>query len=143
MGRVVTINTQGFEVVAAVKEAVLLDILRQAWKSGGDGSAPGVIPEYLELPAGTPVGPYQLQDGTAQVLQEQAQLVLNPAINGVDLTLGTIIHLEIANPPVESATLFDLTADIHVAAPIGNPDTTRNLALLFTGLLGLSDDLRA
>lgn len=128
------INTQGFEVVAEVKEAVLEQILREAWKSGGDGSGPGVIPEYLELPAGTPVGPYQLQDGTVQVLQEQAQLALHPAINGVDLTLGTIIHLEIANPPVESATFFDLTADIHVAAPIGNPDTTRNLALLFTGL---------
>lgn len=128
------INTQGFQVVAEVNEAVLQQILREAWKSGGDGSGEGVIPEYLELPAGMPLGPYQLADGTAQILPDQAQLSLNPAINGVNITLGTIIHLEIANPPVPSATLFDLTADIHVSAPIGNPDTSRNLAVLFTGL---------
>jgi PKD repeat protein len=128
------INTQGFEVVAEVKEIVLLNILRQAWKSGGDGSGEGVIPEYRELPPGMPLGPYQLEDGTVQVLQDQAQLRLNPAINGVDLTLGTIIHLGIADPPVPSATFFDLTADIEVSAPIGNVDGSRNLGLLFTSL---------
>lgn len=128
------INTQGFEIVAEMKEEVLLSILQAAWKSGGDDSGEGVIPEYLELPAGMPLGPYQLADGTAQILQDEAQLNLNPAINGIDVTLGTLIHLQIANPPVESATFFDLTADVHVSAPIGNPDSTRNLALLFTGL---------
>ena len=129
------INTEDFEIVAEVTEETLLSILQAAWKSGGDSSGDGVIPEYIELPAGTPVGPYHLRDGTVQILRDQVQLSLNPAINGVDLVLGTIIHLEIEDPPVPSATFFDLTADVRVEAPFGHPDEdSANLALLLSGL---------
>ncbi len=129
------INTEGYEIVAEVTEATLLSILQAAWKSGGDASGEGVIPEYIELPAGTPVGPYQLCDGTVQILHDQVGLTLNPPINGVNITLGTIIHLEIEDPPVESATFFDLTADVRVEAPFGHPEAdSANLGLMLSGL---------
>ncbi|QCK15779.1 PKD domain-containing protein [Mangrovivirga cuniculi] len=43
---------------------------------------------------------------------------MEPSVNGVDINLGTIVHVEIADPPIPSATFFDLTADISVKVPI-------------------------
>jgi hypothetical protein len=111
-------NTQGYEMVAQVKEAILDTILKKAWKSGSDGSDEGVIPQHIQLPEGLAFGPYSLKDGTVQIPQEQLKLKMNPAINGVDITLGTINHIEINDPPIASATFFDINADIKVETPI-------------------------
>ncbi|MEM7513527.1 MAG: hypothetical protein AAF388_21545, partial [Bacteroidota bacterium] len=128
------INTQGFQMVAELPEASLLTILRAAWKSGGDSSGEGVIPEYLEIPAGTSLGPYQVKDGFVQIPEDNIAAVLNPVINGLDILLGTTIHIELENPPVESATFFDIEATVRISSPFGNPEDNSNLGLLLEGL---------
>ena len=111
-------NTRGFEMVAEVKEATLKEILRQAWKSGSDDSDEGVIPEHIEIPAGLAFGPYNIKDGTVQIPQNELELNMNTGINGLDIKMGTIIHIEIEDPPVSSAKFFDITADITVQTPV-------------------------
>ena len=116
-------NTHGFEVIAEVTENTLNNLLKAAWKSGGDSSDEGVIPEYIKIPGPSvpaPVvfGPYEVKEGFVQIPQEQLHLSMNTGINGVDVKLGTIIHIEIANPPVDSAKFFDLTADVTIQTPV-------------------------
>ncbi|OQW75990.1 MAG: hypothetical protein BVN35_06940 [Proteobacteria bacterium ST_bin11] len=129
-------DTHNFQTVAEVTESVLLDILREAWRSGGLNPN-GTLPQEIQLPAGMALGPFTLADGTVQFPQNQIRLDLNPGINGVNLTLGVIADLEIQNPPVPSATLFNITADVTLRVPIGqapDPGAPVNLALLLANL---------
>jgi hypothetical protein len=117
-------NTHGYEVVAEITEAALKNLLKAAWKNGGDTSAEGVIPEKIEIPgpsvpAPVMVGPYTVKSGMVQIPQEQLDLSMDTGINGLRIKLGTIIHLEIQDPPVDAAKLFDLTADVFVRTPLG------------------------
>ncbi|MEQ3657042.1 MAG: hypothetical protein ABNH00_14335, partial [Dokdonia sp.] len=96
-------NTQGFEIVSEVTVNVLREILHAAWKSGDDLSGEGVIPEKLEIPPGTALGPYQLKEGTVQIPKETLGLDMETSINGVNIKLGTIVHVEVDNPPIPSA----------------------------------------
>jgi hypothetical protein len=127
-------NTRGFEVVTEVTVDVLREILYAAWKSGGDDSADGVIPEYINISPGLSIGPYQIKEGFVQIPQDQLGLNMNTDINGVDVKLGTIIQVEIENPPIESARFFDLTADIIVSTPVRTIDGSVNTGVVFTGL---------
>lgn len=127
-------DTHGFEVVAEVTVGVLRQILQAAWKSGGDASGEGVIPEYVEIAPGLAFGPYAIADGTVQIPQDQLGLEMDTAINGVDVKLGLIVHVEIDNPPIPSAKFFDLTADVHVHAPVSTVDGTKNVGIVLTGL---------
>ena len=111
-------NTRGHEIVAEVTVETLNVILEKAWKSGSDASDEGVIPEHIEIPSGTALGPYLIKDGTIQIPQEQLNLSMNTINNGVDITIGTIVQVEIENPPVQSAKYFDITADFTVKAPV-------------------------
>lgn len=117
-------NTHGFEVVAELREASLKQLLKAAWKSGGDASDEGVIPEKIDIPGPSvpdPVqfGPYKVKSGHIQIPQEQLDLTMDVPINGLKVKLGTIIHIEIENPPIDAAKLFDITADVHVRTPLG------------------------
>lgn len=111
-------NTQGFELVSEVTVQVLREILNSAWKSADDTSGEGVIPEKFDIPAGLAMGPYAVKEGTVQIPKEQLGLEMDTDVNGVDVKLGTIVHIEIDNPPIPSATFFDLTADIHIKTPV-------------------------
>ncbi|MEO6818699.1 MAG: hypothetical protein ABI204_03155, partial [Ginsengibacter sp.] len=116
-------DTHGFEVVAELRESSLKQLLKAAWKSGGDDSDVGVIPEKINIPGPSvpaPVmfGPYQVSSGMVQIPQDQLDLSMDVPIDGVKIKLGTIVHVEIANPPIDSAKLFDLTADVFVRTPI-------------------------
>lgn len=116
-------DTHGFEVVAELRESSLKELLKAAWKSGGDDSNEGVIPEQISIPgpsvpATTTFGPYQISSGMVQIPQDQLDLSMDVPIDGVRVKLGTIIHVEIANPPIDSAKLFDMTADVFVRTPI-------------------------
>lgn len=123
-------NTRGFEMAAEVKEAILKEILRQAWKSGSDDSDEGVIPEHIEIPSGLAFGPYHIKDGTVQIPQNELDLTMNTGINGLDIKMGTIIHIEIDDPPVSSAKFFDITADITVNTPVRVKDDVDVYAIL-------------
>lgn len=127
-------NTQGFEIVSQVTVQVLRELLQAAWKSGDDTSGEGVIPEKFEIPAGLNMGPYQVKEGTVQIPKEELGLDMDTAINGVDIKLGTIVHVEIDNPPIPSATFFDLTADIHVKTPVVTLDGDINVGVKLENL---------
>jgi hypothetical protein len=126
-------NTQGYDVVAELTVVALNSLLKAAWKSGGDASDEGVIPETITIPgpsvpAPVNAGPYQVKDGTIQIPQDQLSLTMNTAINGLNIKLGTIINLEIANPPVDAARLFALTADITIPTPLRGVNNNQIIA---------------
>lgn len=131
-------NTRGFEVVAQVTVGVLEQILHEAWKNGGDGSGTGVIPQHRTLPPGLAFGPYQLADGEITIPESGLGLTMNPAINGVTVQLGIVADVEIANPPIPSARLFNLSADIAIAAPVAVVDPATNMVGVVLGGLPAS-----
>ena len=116
-------NTQGFQVVTQVSVNFLRQLLRTAWKSGGrklgEPIEPGTIPESLDF-VGT-FGSFAVKDGQIQIPRDQLDIALVPNA-GVDIKVGVKgqAHLQNAqNPDVPSLALQDITADIHVIAPIG------------------------
>lgn len=117
-------NLGGFEVVGQLTVGVLNQILGGAWDND-------LIPHSVDIPAGTAFGPYQLADGVVNIRRENVSLVMDPPINGVAITLASEVQVEIANPPVPSASIFEMTAAIGVRVPIGVlPGTTDVAALL-------------
>jgi hypothetical protein len=127
--------TRGFEVVAQVTVGVLRQILREAWKNGGDGSGEGVIPQRRTLAPGLAFGPYRLADGEITVPESGLGLDMNPSVNGVTVGLGILADIEIADPPIPSARLFNLTADIAIAAPVGVVEpATHKIGVVLGGL---------
>ena len=129
-------NTQGFEIVAEVTVGALREVLNQAWKSGSDDSGEGVIFEHIEIPEDISFGPYQIKDGTIQIPQDQLGLDMDTSINGVDVKLGTIVQVEIKNPPIESAKSFDMTADIHIHSPVAALEEGTEVGLILNDLPG-------
>lgn len=120
-------DTHGYEVIAELTQAVLQQILESAWDNS-------IIPHSIDIAAGLAFGPYQVEDGVVNI--SKAGLVLNmaPAENGVRITLPAEVQVTIANPPVPSASMFDMTADIFVTAPIGTLGATINVGVLLEGL---------
>jgi PKD domain len=132
-------NTHGFEVIAELTVNTLKQLLKAAWKSGGDNSDAGVIPEYINIPgprvpAPVSFGPYTVASGHIQIPQEQLDLEMDTAVNGIKVKLGTIIQVEIANPPIDSAKFFDMTADISVRTPIRIIGSNFELGADFTAM---------
>lgn len=118
-------NTQKFQLVTEVSVAFLRAVLRSAWKSGGkklgEPIDPGTIPESLDLDPGTAFGSFVLKDGQIQIPRDELDVGLVAGV-GVDIKIGVKgqAHLQNAqNPLVPSLSLRDITADIHVVAPIG------------------------
>ena len=105
-------DLHGFEVVGELTEAVLNDVLRGAWDND-------IIPHSTDIPAGTAIGPYQVQDGVVNVPRTGVALVMDVPINGVKVTLSAEIQVHIADPPIESAEFFDIRADVSVRVPVG------------------------
>jgi hypothetical protein len=114
----------GFEVVGQLTEAVLNEILKSAWDND-------IIPHSTPIPAGTAFGPYQVADGVVNIARDTLHLAMDVPANGVRITLPAEIQVEIANPPVPSARLFDMTADLVARVSIGViPDTIQVAAML-------------
>jgi PKD repeat protein len=130
-------DTHGFEVVLEAAEALLTKVLRGAWKSAECPVEPGDegrIPEYKDIPPGTTIGTYVVADGQVQIPQDQLQATMAPDVNGVQIKLGLNIQIEIADPPVPSAGLFDMTADVRAKAPVGSPPPGPDVGLILDGL---------
>lgn len=127
-------NTQGFEIVAEVTVAMLKEVMQAAWKSGGDPGGGGVIPEFFDIPAGTAIGPYSVQDGQVQIPRGELDLTMAVDVNGVDLKFGLHLQVQMQNPPVPSLGLLTMTADCHAKAPIGTLPGTVNVGVLLAGL---------
>jgi hypothetical protein len=101
----------GFEIVAELTVGVLEQIFNGAWDNN-------IVPHSVDIPAGTAFGPYAVADGVINIPRAGLALAMEPAINGVHLKLGIAIQVELANPPVPSARLFDMTSDVTVRMPI-------------------------
>jgi len=63
-------DTHHFNTVAEASVATLNQVFQQAWKSGGDTGATGVIPEFFDFPGGATFGPYTLQKVHVHIPQE-------------------------------------------------------------------------
>ncbi len=111
-------DTQGYEIVSELTEGVLKSILKAAWKSADDASGPGVIPEKMEIPSSTSIGPYQVKTGTVQIPKAGLDLDTLPADNALEVKMETLFHVEMDNPPIPSAKFFDLEAEVKIKAPV-------------------------
>ena len=130
-------DTHGFEVVLEAAEALLTKVLRGAWKSAECPVEPGDegrIPEYMDIPAGTMIGTYEIADGQVQIPQDQLEATMAPDVNGAQIKLGLNIQLEILDPPVPSAGFFEMTADVRAKAPVGTLPGGLDVGLLLDNL---------
>ena len=114
-------NTRGYEVVVEASEEVLRKVIRGAWKSAecdDDPGDEGRIPEFMDVPAGETFGGFVVADGSVQIPEDQLDASLRPDITGAEIQLGVLIEIEIENPPVPSAQMLTMTADLAAAAPL-------------------------
>ncbi len=105
-------NTGGFEVVAEISESTVDQILLAARKSN-------IIPQGFEEPAPIAFGPYLTERVEVVVPEAGLSVDLLPATNSVRINIGVQMDVEIQNPPVPSASLFNMTADLTIDAPLG------------------------
>jgi hypothetical protein len=137
-------DTNGFEVVLEAGEEVLRKVLRGAWKSAecadptdpADPGDVGRIPEYLDIPEDTgPVsfGGYEAEDGQIQIPADELDASLVADV-GADLKFGLKIQVDINDPPVPSAGLFDMTADVRAEVPIVKHPDSMDVGILLDGL---------
>jgi hypothetical protein len=131
-------DTHGFEVVAEVGPGFLRRVIQAAWKSGGDDGTPGVIPEYFPIPGGETIGPFTIAGGQVQLPQNELDASPAPSVGGIDLRFGLHFQVNIQDPPVPSASLLTMTADVHAKAPVATLGPTINVGIKL-GSLGLGD----
>ncbi|HXV31576.1 MAG TPA: hypothetical protein VD840_14710, partial [Sinorhizobium sp.] len=128
-------NTRGFEVVAQVTVDVLRQIYHDAWKNGGDSSGEGVLPQRITLGAGLAFGPYRLKDGEIVIPEAGLGLDMDVPINGIAARMVLQVSAEIDNPPIPSASLFNLDAEVTIRAPVEVLDpATNEVGLRLNGL---------
>ena len=127
-------NTQGFEIVAELTPPVLLQMMQAAWKSGGTPGTPGVIPQNFNIPPGLAFGPLTIQDGQVQIPEAGLGVQMAPDVNGVALQFDLQIQVEFQNPPVPSASMIALDANVTAKVPVGSLPGQINVAMLLTGL---------
>ena len=120
-------NLGGFEVVGELTVEVLNQILKSSWDNN-------IIPHSVPIPAGTAFGPYQLASGVVNIHRDTLNLVMDTGVNGVRITLPAEIQVEVANPPVPSAHLFNMTANIVASVPIGVVPGTIHVAALLNAV---------
>jgi hypothetical protein len=105
-------NTGGFEVVAEITKPVVDEILRAARKSN-------VIPQGFTDTDPIAFGPYLTRRVEVVVPEAGLGCELLPATNSVRVNVPVEIDVEIQNPPVPSTSLFEMTADLRIDAPLG------------------------
>ncbi len=121
-------TTQGFELVAEVQQSFILQVVQAAYDSSK-------IPHSTPIPTGTAFGPYQVSQGTVNIPRTGLGVNMVPAQNAVQLVLGaTHIQVSIANPPIPSATMFDMLADVDLTLPVGTLPNSINVGVILTGL---------
>lgn len=120
-------TTQGFELVAEVRQDFLLQVMQAAWDSS-------VIPHSTDITPGLSFGPYQVASGVVNIPRAGLAVNMVPAQNAVQLVLPSHIQVQIANPPVPNATMFDMDATITATLPVGKLPGTINIGLIVDGL---------
>jgi hypothetical protein len=124
-------DTHGFDVVAEMRPSLIKLMLQAAWDSGGATGSPGTIPHSYDIAPGTTFGGFTLLDGQVQIPREGLDAALAPDVNGADLKFGLDIQVHVDQPPVPSASMIAMTADLHVRVPIGPTGVGIDLGILF------------
>ncbi len=130
-------DTHGFQVVIQASEAVVRKALRGAWKSAEcpvDPGESGRIPEFLDIETPLFIGSYEVEDGQVQIPQEDLDATLAPDINGVELEFGMQVQVQIKDPPVPSAQLFDMPVEVRARVPVGTLPDSQDVGILLDGL---------
>ncbi|MGW4463296.1 PKD domain-containing protein [Micromonospora sp. NPDC004704] len=126
-------DTHGFDVVIAATPSVLRKALRGAWQSAGCGDT-GTVPAYVPIPAGLELGGRTTSGGQLEIPQQHLDAELVPEIDGCRLVFGAIVQVTLADPPVPSARLLDLTATVRVEVPIEPLPGSLDVGIRFDGL---------
>ena len=105
-------NTGGFEVVAEISEGTVDQILKAARKSN-------VIPQGFTETNPIAFGPYLTREVAVVVPEAGLVAELLPATNSIRVHIPVQMDVEIQNPPVPSASLFAMAADLRIDAPLG------------------------
>ena len=105
-------STGGFEVVAEISKTTVDQILLAARKSN-------VIPQGFTESNPIAFGPYLTDEVEIVVPEAGLEAELLPATNSVRVHIPVQMDVSIQNPPVPSAALFNMTADLRVDAPLG------------------------
>ncbi|MGK9236345.1 PKD domain-containing protein [Inquilinus limosus] len=130
-------DTHGFDTVVEATRDLLIRVLRGAWKSAEcpvDPGEEGRIPEHKRIEPGLPIGAFTIAEGDVHIPQEELDAVFLPEIQGAELKLGLHIQAVVQDPPVPSARLLEMTADLRTKVPIGLIPGTKNVGLLLSGL---------
>ena len=117
-------DLHGYEVVGELTVAVLNDVLKGAWDNN-------IIPHSTNIAPNTALGPYHVQDGVVNIARDDVSLVMDRPANGVRVTLHCEMQAHIADPPIPSASFFDIEADVAVSVPLGVlPGDSKKVAAL-------------
>lgn len=123
-------NTRGFEIVAELAPAALLNMLQAAWANTT------LFPKNLDIPPGA-FGGFAVLGGQVQL--PMSGLDVRPAPpSALGLGFGLDIQIQLKDPPVPSAALIAFSATASVEVPVGPIPGQKNVALLF-GAMGPPD----
>ncbi|MFK3980224.1 PKD domain-containing protein [Micromonospora sp. NPDC050397] len=121
-------ETHGYDIVIQATSALPRKALREAWRSG-------TVPRYLPIPAGIDLGGgHTTAGGQIEVAPLGLDAELLPTGDGCRLVLGLVVQVTLADPPVPSARLLDLTATVRAQVPIGTLPDSRDVGIRLGGL---------
>lgn len=123
-------NTRGFEIVAELTPAALLNMLQAAWTNTT------LFPKNVDIAPGA-FGGFMVRGGQVQLPLAGLDVQLSPP-SALRLGFGLDIQIELQNPPVPSAALIAFSARASVEIPLGPIAGQKDVALLF-GALGPTD----
>ncbi|KWK06109.1 hypothetical protein WM11_12030 [Burkholderia ubonensis] len=123
-------NTRGFEIVAELTPAALLNMLQAAWAN------PTVFPKNVDIPSGA-FGGFMVQGGQVQLPLADLDVQPSPP-SALRFGFGLDIQIQLQDPPVPSAALIAFSAEASVEVPLGSVPGQEDVALLF-GALGPAD----
>lgn len=130
-------NTHGFELIIQTARAVIVKALKGAWKSAECPDQPddtGRIPEFMDIPNVGDIGGFPIIDGQVQIPMDELDADFAPEVNGITLTFGLNIQIEIGNPPVPSARLLDFHTILRAKSPVGTLPDTQDVGVLLADI---------
>lgn len=132
-------DTHGFELVVESTAALLAKEMRGAWKSAACPVLPGDegrIPENVDIDEADNIslGGYIVQDGQAQLPQDQLSASMAPDIDGAALGFGLNIQVQLKDPPLPSLALLDMKVQVTARVPIRVAAGELGVFLMLDGL---------
>ena len=118
-------DTHGFDVVAELTQAALLKMVQQAWVTD-------LLPKNLTVGPQT-IGAFPILGAQAQVPEAGLDVKLVPSTT-LNVIFNVDIQVQLQNPPVPSAGVIEIDAQVSVPVPVGSLPGKQDVALLFASL---------